>query len=146
MIAGLVLMIPLLIRAVYTDVKTGKIENKLILMGLIMGVLLKYVTGGVTGVLEGLKMAFFITAALFLLFIIGGMGAGDIKLITVLSVIFPEQCVAVVVAAFIIAGIMVVGRMIHRAIRGKRVYIPGETIHFSIPIFLAFAGVMIFNI
>ncbi len=144
MIVRLVLMVPVLIRAVYTDMRDGKIENRLVLAAFISGVFLVGATGGAAGLFTGVKMAFIMTAALLVLFMIGGLGAGDIKLMAVISLCFPKQCVMMVITAFIIAGVIAIFKMLFRAVKRERIYIRGETIHFSIPILISFGVVMIF--
>lgn len=127
----------ILIRAVYTDTKDGKIENRIILMGLFLGLTLSFGEGGMQEVLEGIKMAGIILAGLFFLFVVKGLGGGDIKLFCVLAVFFPKQIISVVMVSFFIGAVMAIGKMLWRWLRREKVFIRHETMNFSIPIALA---------
>ena len=63
-----------------------------------------------------------------------GLGAGDVKLLCVLSAFFPELLWDIVVASFVMAAVISVGKMMIRGIRRKNIYVPGETILFSVPV------------
>lgn len=138
-------MLPVLFRTVYTDLRRGKIENKVVLPAMLIGLIIDYVAGGWNAVFAGVKMGLLITALLYILFIVGGLGAGDIKLLAVIGVLFPDEIISVTVLAFILAGIWSVGMIIIRMIRREKMMLKGETIHFSIPIWVAFITVMILN-
>ena len=132
-----------LLRAVYTDVKTGKIENGNVLIGFMIGIILSCIEHGGSGLAESLKMAFVTLVALIFLFIIKGLGAGDIKLFCVLAAFYPRQIVSVIITAFFMGGAIGVGRMVYRWIRKQRVYIFREKMNFSIPIGLGTAWVLV---
>ena len=134
MTVKLIMVLIVLARAVYTDLATGKIENKLLLASVIPGIALDYYMGGVSLVFMGLKMAVIMIGALFILFILKGLGAGDIKLLSVIGIFLPEQVVSITVAAFIIAGVLSVLRMLLRAVKKEQVFVKGETMHFSLSI------------
>ena len=137
MILNLIFITPVLIRAVYTDIRTGKIENRMLIISAISGLVLNYYTGGARLVLMGVKMAVVMTGVLFVLFILRGLGAGDIKLLSVVGLYLPEQVVRITVAAFIIAGLLSVMRILLRAVKKEQMLVYGETIHFSVPILLS---------
>lgn len=101
----------LLFRAVYTDVKRGQIENRLIVTGLVLGFICTIVTGGLSGLLDSVKMVCTITAALFFLFVIKGLGAGDIKLLAVLAAFFPKVIFSIVIASFFVGAGIALARM-----------------------------------
>lgn len=124
----------LLIRAVYTDIKTGIIENRLLTIALIIGIGIKFYMEGASGLSGGLKMVALTVTVMFPLFLIKGMGAGDIKLAGVIGLYMPDRIIAIVAAAFILAGLWSVARMLMRKVSGKQAYIRNETLHFSIPI------------
>ena len=65
-------------RAVIQDIKEYKIKNKLVLAMLLSGLVLRTVFGGVSGLLGGLG-GMLIPLALFPLFVLRMIGAGDIK-------------------------------------------------------------------
>ena len=125
---------PVLIRAVYTDIKKGIIENRLLISALIIGAVLRVWLNGLMGFVFGLKMSVAMVAILFPLFLIKGIGAGDIKLLGVIALYMPDRIFYITAAAFILAGIWSVGRMIIRKVSGKKLWIRNETLHFSIPI------------
>ena len=124
----------LLSRAVYTDLKKGQIENRLIVAGLIIGFSCAGFDGGLPEILNSAKMVCIITAALFFLFIIKGLGAGDIKLFAVLASFFPKSIVSIVVVSFFMGAGIALGRMAVRAVKHIPVYRKHEVLNFSIPI------------
>lgn len=130
----LTIMFLLLIRAVSTDVKEGKIENRYMLAGMITGLLIAYGSGGVKAVWISAKVAGILLAAMFFLFVIKGLGAGDIKLFCTIAVFYPKQVLSVVILSFFTAAFLAIGKMIIRGINKKPFYIRKETLHFSIPI------------
>ena len=67
--------------ALFFDLRTGKIPNILILFGLLAACVLRTAVFGAEGVLSFLAGAGFPFLILFLLFHLGMMGAGDIKLL-----------------------------------------------------------------
>ncbi len=128
------IVIVLLAGAMYTDRKEGKIKNSSLLVGLGSGLLLSYLENGTQGFLESITAAGIMLAALFFLYLIKGMGAGDIKLLCVLAAFFPEEGISIVTASFFTGAAMVVGRMVCRWVKKEIVFIKHETMKFSIPI------------
>lgn len=120
--------------AVYTDIKEGKIKNQWMLMGMVCGLVAAFAGNGVAGVLESIRMAGIILLALFILFLIKGLGAGDIKLFCVLALFFPDEIVKIVMASFFIGAALGIGKMVFRWIRKEPFYIRKETMNFSVPI------------
>lgn len=131
-----------LLRAVYTDVTRGKIENQILLIGYVSGVILAAIRDGPGSVWNSVKMSGLILVSLFLLYVIKGLGAGDIKLLCVMACLYPTKAIWIVVLSFLVGGIIVVGRMIFRFIRNRPIYIRHETIPFSVPVFIS-AGILI---
>lgn len=131
---GNLMVAALLVRAVYTDRKEGKIKNRLLLAGFVSGLLFSYLNDGTKGVLDSLRAMGIIFLALFFLFLIKGLGAGDIKLFCVLAAFFPEEAVPIVVASFFAGAVMAVRKMVLRWIRKEVVFIKHETMNFSVPI------------
>lgn len=124
----------LLVRGMYTDVKENRIENRLILAGIFCGLILAWMDKGITGLAESVRAAGIMFAALFFLFVIKGLGAGDIKLFCMLAVFFPRDAVSVLVGSFFAAALLALGKMAVRGIRKQKIYIRKETLPFSIPI------------
>ena len=138
----IILVVLVLTRAIYTDVKRGIIENQCTLSGLLAGVMWSTLYGGVAGFIDSVKMIVIMLVALFVLYVIKGIGAGDVKLFCVLAAFYPEDVVGIVVVAFVVAAGLVLGRMLIRKIRRVPVYRRGETLCFSIPIGIATAIVV----
>lgn len=136
----------LLIRAVYTDLKIGKIENRLIGFCLVAGVVCIYGEGGTSQLLAGIKMMCAVISVLFFLFIIKGLGAGDIKLLGVLALFFPEDAVSIIAASFFTGAVIAGGRMLIRACKKEKIYKRKETLNFSVPIALGTGAVKLWNI
>lgn len=74
-----------LVIAVFKDLANHKIPNKLIFLGILMGVFVQVFGHGAWGIVFFLKGAF-IGLCLFLpLYLLGGMAAGDVKLLMVIG-------------------------------------------------------------
>ncbi len=112
----------LLIRAVYTDLKTGKIENRLIGLGLAAGLVCACAEGETSQLLAGIKMMCIVIAVLFFLLAIKGLGAGDIKLLGMLAFIFPENAVSIIAASFLAGAAIAGGRRLIRAWKREKIY------------------------
>ncbi len=125
--------------AVYMDIKKGKIANLLTGAGFILGLFCTGIEGGRSDVLYCIKKAVVVVISLFFLFVIKGLGAGDIKLLTVLAVFFPENIISIIIMSFFAGAAISLLRMGMRALRKRPVYIKKETIHFSVPIAMAAA-------
>lgn len=124
----------LLAGAVYTDIKKGKIKNRHTMAGLIASLLCAYGTGGMAEVWLGIKAAAAFLPAVFFLYVIRGLGAGDGKLLLVLAVFYPKQILSIVMLSFFIGAVLAVGRMLIRWLRKYPFYIKRETLHFSVPV------------
>lgn len=132
-----VLVLLLLVRVVYTDVRVGKIENRTLFIFLTIGGIISIIDGGYIGFFAGMKMVILVTVILFLLYLVKGLGAGDIKLFAVLSLYFPDEAIGIIGVSFVVAGIWAILKMVYRGIKRKKILVAGETIHFSIPIAIA---------
>lgn len=64
----------------FFDLKERKIPNKITFAGILIGILFNLVTGGWLGLLQGVLGMFVGLFIFFLPFAMGGMGAGDVKL------------------------------------------------------------------
>lgn len=71
--------------AVVLDVQTGKISNRLILMGLISSLMFRVWNGGTSQIPIFLGNILVPVILLYLLFVFGALGAGDIKLFSVIG-------------------------------------------------------------
>lgn len=70
----------------YTDLKERKIYNKVILAGIIAGLIVNIIFSGLTGILFSLAGFLLGIGLLFLPFAAGGIGAGDVKLMGVVGI------------------------------------------------------------
>lgn len=75
------LLIGCMIIAVYCDLRWRRIPNWVIVSGLLTGLFLQVLSGGGTAVGEALQGLAVGLALLFIPFVLGGMGAGDVKLL-----------------------------------------------------------------
>lgn len=98
--------------AVYWDLKCRKIPNALTLTALIYGMLVHVVLEPsdwlqpVYGILEGFIL-------LFPLFALGGIGAGDVKLIMAIGAIWgPQRLIWVILLSAVSGGLIAVFRMV----------------------------------
>ncbi len=101
------------IAAVVTDIKSGKISNRLILIGLGISLVRKLLQEGGVGLLTGVIQISLPVIVLYLFFLIGALGAGDIKLFSLIGgfVNFKELITCIVVA-FVLGAIGSVIKML----------------------------------
>lgn len=154
-------LICLLIVAVVCDLHTDRIPNKLIVTGGIAGLALRFFSDKYVGVLLWIGDFLCVMLIFFTLYRFSMMGAGDIKLFAVAAGLMgAKQSLAIIVIAFIIAGVISVILMIYRhnfvhRIRfflnylqtfgrdGKLQYMdfknrdPKACIHFTVPMLIA---------
>jgi prepilin peptidase CpaA len=107
------ILISVLLVAVITDVQSCKIPNWLTMSAMATGILAHGLMNGSLGVLFSLKglavgMALFVT-----LYVIGGMGAGDVKLLAAVgSFIGAEAVVSAGVMTMLMGGLYAISVMI----------------------------------
>lgn len=130
----MVFLLGILARAMYTDILYGKIENALIAAGALAGSGYAYDKGGTEGVCSAGAMAVIVCMALFLLYRIRGLGAGDIKLLGVMTIFFPENVLWMIAGSFLWGAGIALMRMFIRFLKKRQVFIKRETIPFSVPI------------
>ena len=149
--------------ALFFDLKTGKIPNILIVFGLLAGCVHQTAAFGAEGVLSFLAGAGFPFLILFLLFRLGMMGAGDIKLLMAAGGLLGWPGSLRLFVLSILCGTLVSAAVFVRRVRfsdrfryfrayardavlnGKvsRYRLEGErpeNIHFALPVFLAAAA------
>ena len=104
----------LLIAAVIMDFSCMKISNRLILAGLLLSILSRIPYGAVQ-VVRALPNIFFPVVCLFIFYLLGAIGAGDIKLLSVIGgfVSFSFLC-SCVRWSFLIGAILAAGYLIKR--------------------------------
>ncbi len=71
--------------ATAADFKWQRIPNELILFGLLTGLALRAESGGVMGMLTGILSGVITLVAFYIFYMIGAVGAGDVKLLSVMG-------------------------------------------------------------
>ncbi|UYZ21249.1 prepilin peptidase [Mesobacillus jeotgali] len=79
------LLIALIVICVITDLRERKIYNKVLLPFLLAGLVLNSVTGGIAGLTSALAGTAVGFSILLIPYLLGGMGAGDVKLLAVVG-------------------------------------------------------------
>ncbi len=126
-------------RAVYTDLTQTKISNRLIVVGLLSGFFYRIMIEGSLGVFFFFVNISIPVILLNLFFQMRALGAGDIKLFSMLGgFLSTEQLLQIIIMAFVIGAVLGIFKIIYQIIfrkleRGKLTYI-----HFSPAIFIAY--------
>lgn len=127
--------------AAISDLCTGKIRNRLILLGLTLGFMITVYEKGVRSIPLWFFQISIPVILFFLAFRIGGLGAGDIKLFSVIAGFLTiKEWWVCIVAAFISGTVVCAVKILF----AKKMRDPNR-IHFSIPIlagYLYYLGVM----
>ena len=93
--------------ACFTDLRSRRISNRLVITGLVAGCFLNTLRGGWTSLGWSLAGALLGLALFLPFFALGGMGAGDVKLLACLgSILGPHDLVAVALVGALIGGVM----------------------------------------
>lgn len=125
--AGNAILLVLITASGFFDLKERKIPNKITFTGIMIGILFNLVTGGWTGLLQGILGLFVGLAIFFLPFAMGGMGAGDVKLMGAIGALMGWRfSLMTALYSAIVGGIMVIIHLIYigklREILKKMVY------------------------
>ena len=108
----------LLMAAVYCDVRRHRIPNTLTLAGLSAGIVLETASGGVHGLGVACVGAAFGLACFFPLYLLRGMGAGDVKLLAALGTFLgPLGVVYAALFSLIAGGFVAIVHVAWRALR-----------------------------
>ena len=153
----------ILAAAVYTDLRSERIPNSIIVTGLLLGLAYQLFTGRLAGLLIFCGGILLPVLMLFGLFCFRMIGAGDIKLLCVVGgFLGPADGAGCLFASFLIGGVIAIFRIVCSRSMIKRltflaVYVRNYTsagewssylgqseksarIHFSVPVLLAVAG------
>lgn len=115
------------IAAVIMDLRSGKISNRLILIGIGVALIRRLLQEGGVGLLTGALQISFPVIILYLFFLLGALGAGDIKLFSLVGgFVNFRELVACIIVAFILGAIWSFVKLLLKG--------PGSTIHFSVVI------------
>lgn len=109
------LAILFLVPAVICDVRTNKIPNAIIVTGYVTGLLYQGVSAGWHGILRGLLGAFLPLIVLFPVFTIRGLGAGDLKLLSVAGIFFTiYKSIYCLIFTIFFGGVFAVCKMLYQ--------------------------------
>lgn len=114
-----ILLFLLLVMSVYHDYRTQKIPNKITVPAIVAGVVLSTVYYGFSGLKTSL-IGFLVGFLIFLIpFIMGGMGAGDVKLMAAIGAVMGVKFVLwTFVYTAIVGGLIAIGYGVYK--RGIR--------------------------
>ena len=137
-VANLMLLV-FLSCAVYTDMTQTRISNRLIVFGLILGFIFRLWLEGLIGVFFFVVNIFIPVILLFLLFQMRALGAGDIKLFSMLGAfISTEQLLKLMVLAFCVGALLGICTIIYQFIFRKYELGKLTQVHFSPAILIAY--------
>ncbi|HEX5351857.1 MAG TPA: prepilin peptidase [Trichococcus sp.] len=113
--ANNVLLLVLILASGFWDLKERKIPNKVTFTGILIGILFNVFTGGFPGLLQSLIGLVAGLAIFFLPFAMGGMGAGDVKLMGAIGALMGWRF-SLVTAMYsaLVGGLMVLGYLLYK--------------------------------
>lgn len=83
-----------LLMAFWSDIRTMKIKNKLNVTAALSGLIINFITRGSSGLVDALMGLVVGFTLLFILYIAGGVGAGDVKLFAAIGAIMGPSYVS----------------------------------------------------
>ena len=93
--------------ACLTDLHSRRISNRLVMIGLALGLVMNLCMGGWAGLGWSLLGGLLGLAIFFPFFALGGMGAGDVKLLSCLgAVLGPKDLISVALVGAVIGGVL----------------------------------------
>ena len=102
------ILLLLILASGFCDLKERKILNKITFTGILIGVLFNFITGGVSGLLQSVCGLLSGLLIFFLPFAMGGMGAGDVKLMGAIGALMDWRfTVMTALYSAFVGGIMV---------------------------------------
>jgi len=137
----LIISLGLVFCALYTDIKTFKISNRCVIAGLVAGCLL-LLKGELKEYLLGFIVGF---SVMFLLYVVGAIGAGDVKLMAVLGLLLGKTLIMDMIPICLVTGLFI--GIIEIVVKtGKKDSRGFHRFHFSISIALGFLGGCLLNL
>lgn len=116
--ADLLMISGILAAAVYTDLRSHRIPNNLIVLGLILAIIFQLIANGVDGLLFGFLAALLGLGCFMPFYALRAMGAGDVKLMAVVGFLTsPRGVLYAVVLSLLAGGLCALGYLIWRATR-----------------------------
>jgi|SRR5579862_1469402 len=105
-----------------TDIRSARIPNRLTYSALLAGVLFRVAVLGLPGLKSGL-VGMLVAGGLFLLlFVLGAMGGGDMKLMAAVGAwVGSAQVITLILAAALAGGVLAIGRMIFFNMLGETI-------------------------
>jgi len=101
--------------AAATDIMSGRIPNWLTYTAIVLGLVLRAVSGGWKSCLDGVGAGLVGGGIFLVFFLVRGMGAGDVKLMTAVGVWTGlSRLPAVMIATALAGGILALGLMVLR--------------------------------
>jgi prepilin peptidase CpaA len=102
------------------DVRSGRIPNRLTYTALLAALLLRTALVGLSGLKSG-AIGMLVAGGLFLLlYILGAMGGGDMKLMAAVGAwVGSAQVMRLILAAALAGGVLAIGRIIFRNMMGQ---------------------------
>ena len=129
----------LLMSAVVTDFRERRISNRLIALGLFIGLIFRILGEGSIGIVHFLVNISIPVILLFLLFQLRALGAGDIKLFSVVGGFLElRQLLVVMIVAFIAASVLGLGKLLYHKISAGKTDGNRTLIHFSFAILIGY--------
>lgn len=114
LIAGNAILLMLITAAGFFDLKERKIPNIITFTGVLVGIFFNIITSGWSGFLQGILGLLAGLAIFFLPFAMGGMGAGDVKLMGAIGALMGWRfSVMTALYSAIVGGIMVLFHLLH---------------------------------
>lgn len=109
------LLLMLVAASGFFDLKNRKIPNKITFTGILIGILFNFITGGWMGLMQSVLGMFAGLAIFFLPFVMGGMGAGDVKLMGAIGALMGWQfSVLTALYSALVGGAMVVAYLLYK--------------------------------
>lgn len=103
----MIILIGIFCVAVYMDLRFYKIPNLCILAGVVFGVIMTYVSYSVVEVLAACMVMAVIFAAFYPFYLMGGLGAGDVKLLMMTGCFIRcERMIQYLLVTFIVAAVI----------------------------------------
>lgn len=134
----LILLLLLLI-AVYTDMTQTRISNRLIVVGLLFGLVFRIFGEGWTGFLVYIVNISIPVILFYLLFYLHALGAGDIKLFSMMGAFLSrEQLFEIIIMAFLAFAVLGTVRLLYNYVVLKTDFGKLTQIYFSPAIIIAY--------
>lgn len=129
-IMKILLLVPLAIPIVYFDVRYRRIPNLLVVAALVAGLTINISAQGIDGALSSLEGAIVAFIPMFLIHVVGAMGAGDVKLFAAVGSVLGLKLIPL---AFVLVVMMGGVLAIYSMLRSGTVF---STLHGVLRIFV----------